>query len=107
MQEQIDKLAAAKQTQQTHPAQKNVLVSAEKLKKNRRLPATMITPSGGIETSKKKGAKQVRGKGKRKSSDQAKEKALERMEKLETKVRARDEKQVRTSVLVGGDGFWE
>lgn len=68
-------------------------MSAQKLQKNRRLPATMITPSGGIETSKKKG-KQVRGKGKKKASDAAKEKALERMEKLETKVRARDEKQV-------------
>lgn len=72
-------------------------MSAQKLQKNRRLPATMITPSGGIETSKKKGGKQVRGKGKRKQSDLAKEKALERMEKLETKVRARDEKQVSTA----------
>lgn len=84
-------LAQRKDTNQSRPGQ-DTLVPASKLAKNRRLPATMITPGGKVETSKKK-MKAV-PKGKRKRSDLSKEKALERMEKTENRVREREEKKV-------------
>lgn len=86
-------LAKRKDTNQSRPGQES-LVPATKLARNRRLPATMITPGGKVETSKKK-TKAVT-KGKKKRSDASKEKALERMEKIETRVRGREEKKVST-----------
>lgn len=92
--EQISALAARKETTQTHRGQTNALVPAAKLAKNKRLPATMITPAGKIEQSKK--AKTGRGDSskKKKRSETGKEKALERMEQLQAKVARSESKQV-------------
>jgi len=65
--------------------------------KNKRLPATMITPGGQVD-SKKKGAKPV-GKKQRKRLEEGKEKALERSGKLDEKVKGREERKVSYSEL--------
>lgn len=63
-----------------------------KLAKNKRLPATMITPAGQVD-GKKKGGKQV-GKKQRKRSEEGKEKAVERSGKLEERVKGREDRKV-------------
>jgi len=98
---QLAEIAARKETAQQHPGQANTLVAPAKLAKNKRLPATMITPTGKIETSKKK--KQESSK-KKKRSEASKEKALERIERLDAKVQRREERQVSTSWGGGGRG---
>ncbi|KAL1407692.1 hypothetical protein Q8F55_007125 [Vanrija albida] len=93
--QQISELAARKEVAQTHPGQKETLVPAAKLAKNKRLPATMITPGGHIEQSKKN--KKVRGDSskKKKRSEVGKEKALERLERLQTKVSKDEERKAK------------
>jgi hypothetical protein len=71
-----------------------------KLAKNKRLPATMITPAGQIEASKKKG-KQESSK-KKKRTEKGKERALELSQKLESKVRDREDKKVSAWDLLDG-----
>ncbi|RSH76599.1 uncharacterized protein EHS24_005484 [Apiotrichum porosum] len=94
MKEQISALAARKATVQTHPGQQNALVPAAKLAKNKRLPATMITPAGKIEVSKKIKSNGDSSK-KKKRSEAGKEKALERMERLQVKVQHSEDKKAK------------
>ncbi|BEI92508.1 uncharacterized protein CcaverHIS019_0501360 [Cutaneotrichosporon cavernicola] len=89
MQAQIAEVAQRKATTQAHRGQESQ-VSAAKLAKNKRLPATMITPGGKIEVSKK--AK--RGK-KKKASDAAREKAIERIEQSAVKARAVEDRKAK------------
>lgn len=93
VQAQISALAARKDTAQKHRGQES-LVPAAKLAKNKRLPATMITPGGKIEVSKKVGKGRVASKKKKAKSEAAKEKALERMEQLQVKVKATEDRKV-------------
>ena len=65
-----------------------------KLAKNKRLPATMITPSGQVAPSQKKTSKGEISRKKRKRVEEGKEKAVERSGKLDEKVKSREEKKV-------------
>ncbi|CAK9781865.1 hypothetical protein CC85DRAFT_329876 [Cutaneotrichosporon oleaginosum] len=89
VQAQISELAQRKATAQTHRGQESQ-VSAAKLAKNKRLPATMITPGGKIEVSKKS----KRGK-KKKTSETAKEKALDRIEQMAVKVKQIEDRKAK------------
>ena len=74
-------------------------VNPAKLAKNKRLPATMITPQGQVAPSKKSG-KAAPSKKKKRRIEEGKEKALERSGKLEEKVKSREEKRVRFNRLI-------
>jgi hypothetical protein len=102
--EQLASLAARKETAQAHPGQSNTLVQPSKLAKNKRLPATMITPAGKIETSKKMKTGKHESSKKKKRSEAGKEKALERMERMDVKVKRGEEKQVSRARMDGGFG---
>ncbi len=103
VQAQIAELSQRKATAQTRRGQESQ-VSASKLAKNKRLPATMITPGGKIEVSKKAGGK--RGGKKKKASEAAKEKAMDRIEQLNVKVKQIEDRKVSCG---GGEmgGRWE
>lgn len=93
---QLSNLQARAQTQHKDATASTPSTSTAlpaKLAKNKRLPATMITPAGSVD-SKKKGGKRV-GKKQRKRTEEGKEKALERSGKLEEKVKGREERKVR------------
>lgn len=93
VQAQIANVAARKATNQAHRGQES-LVPAAKLAKNKRLPATMITPGGKIEASKKVGKGRTASKKKKAKSESAKEKALERMEQHQVKIKASEDRKV-------------
>lgn len=103
MQAQIAELAQRKATNQTHRGQ-DTLVSAAKLAKNKRLPATMITPGGKVEVSKKVGKGRGGSKKKKAKDEAAKEKALERMEMLQVKVKQVEERKVSCRVWLRSVG---
>lgn len=102
--QQISELAARKEVAQMHPGQKETLVPAAKLAKNKRLPATMITPGGHIEQSKKNKKGRAESSKKKKRSEIGKEKALERLERLQTKVGKDEERKVGVWGGVGPGG---
>ncbi|KAL7422778.1 hypothetical protein Q5752_002073 [Cryptotrichosporon argae] len=89
-------LAERKSTAQMQRGQPSV-VPASKLAKNKRLPATMITPGGAVGVSRKKGAAAgARGAKKGgKRGEREREKAVERAEKLEVKARAGEERKAK------------
>ncbi|KIR29836.1 hypothetical protein I307_01163 [Cryptococcus deuterogattii 99/473] len=71
-------------------------VQPSKLAKNPRLPATMITPSGSIQTSQKnKSHKGQISKKKRAKLEKGREKAAELSGKLEVKVREREDRKAK------------
>ena len=82
----------------THPTTSSNSSLPAKLAKNKRLPATMITPSGTVDTSKKKNQpRKANGqvsKKQRKRLEMGKEKALERSIKLDEKVKGREVRKV-------------
>ena len=81
----------AGQTAQNATASSSTALPA-KLAKNKRLPATMVTPAGHVDV-KKKGGKQV-GKKQRKRLEEGKEKAVERSGKTEERVKGREDRKV-------------
>ncbi|KAK4689004.1 hypothetical protein P7C73_g1105, partial [Tremellales sp. Uapishka_1] len=75
-------------------ANKNASVPASKLAKNKRLPATMITPSGQIESSKKK-KDQGKSKKQKQRNEKGRERAVELAEKLGRKAKENEDKKAK------------
>jgi hypothetical protein len=70
----------------------------QKIAKNKRLPATMVTAAGQIAASKKTNAKDKQLSTKQKArSEKGREKAVELAKRLEEKVKGREERKVRTA----------
>ena len=64
------------------------------LAKNKRLPATMITPSGAIEPTKKKGKAGQVSRKKKVRAEKGRERAIEVERRTEMRVREREERKV-------------
>lgn len=65
-----------------------------KLARNKRLPVTMITPSGTVEPSKKKGKGAQVSRKKKVRAEKGRERAVEVEGRLEVKVREREDRKV-------------
>lgn len=89
----------------TQPSRRSTKLAGEparpqKIAKNKRLPATMITPAGTIAPSKKSNAKDRQESKKQKArSEKGREKAVELAKRLEEKVKGREERKVSSGRL--------
>ncbi|KAI9631992.1 uncharacterized protein MKK02DRAFT_30954 [Dioszegia hungarica] len=86
--------AYAKPNRRAQPA--GVPSQPAKIAKNKRLPATMVTPTGSIQPSKKANAKDKQASKKQKARrEEGKEKAVELAKRLEEKVKGREERKAK------------